>query len=164
MYSPANSRRSSPRHSRRIVIVTAILANFARLPGVPHNRRSRSSVVPDAFARHLPLWRALRYSASSAARIEPHRIVARKWRSSPHARRTTKRVQRTAPAVSYARRHDCRGPTRHTGPSMERAKLIVEPAGAAAVAALMTSAPELSLHGPDPEPVQPRLRPPPIRD
>ena len=31
---------------------------------------------------------------------------------------------------------------------MERAKLIVEPAGAAAVAALMTSAPELSLHGP----------------
>jgi len=47
---------------------------------------------------------------------------------------------------------------------MERAKLIVEPAGAAAVAALMTSAPELSLHGPDAEPVQPRLRPPPIRD
>jgi len=31
---------------------------------------------------------------------------------------------------------------------MERAKLIVEPAGAAAVAALMTSAPELGLHGP----------------
>jgi threonine dehydratase len=31
---------------------------------------------------------------------------------------------------------------------MERAKLIVEPAGAAAVAALMTSAPELSLNGP----------------
>jgi len=55
-------------------------------------------------------------------------------------------------------------PTRHTGPSMERAKLIVEPAGAAAVAALMTSAPELGLHGPDAEPVQPRLRPPPIRD
>ncbi|HTH89808.1 hypothetical protein [Mycobacterium sp.] len=47
---------------------------------------------------------------------------------------------------------------------MERAKLIVEPAGAAAVAALMTSAPELGLHGPDAEPVQPRLRPPPIRD
>jgi hypothetical protein len=52
-------------------------------------------------------------------------------------------------------------PTRHTGLSMERAKLIVEPAG---VAALMTSAPDLSLHGPDAEPVQPRLRPPPIRD
>src|SRR6478735_1889232 len=32
---------------------------------------------PDAFARHLPLWRALRYSASSATRIEPDRIVAR---------------------------------------------------------------------------------------
>lgn len=31
---------------------------------------------------------------------------------------------------------------------MERAKLVVEPAGAAAVAALMTSAPELGLHGP----------------
>ena len=31
---------------------------------------------------------------------------------------------------------------------MERAKLIVEPAGAAAVAALMTSAAELGLHGP----------------
>jgi len=55
-------------------------------------------------------------------------------------------------------------PGAHACPSMERAKLIVEPAGAAAVAALMTSAPELSLHGPDAEPVQPRLRPPPIRD
>src|SRR5574337_1321188 len=32
--------------------------------------------------------------------------------------------------------------------AMERAKLIVEPAGAAAVAALMTMAPELELHGP----------------
>src|SRR6478736_8482642 len=163
MYSPANSRRSSPRHSRRIVIVTAILANFARLPAVPHNRRSRSSVVPDAFARHLPLWRALRYSASSAARIEPHRIVARNG--------VPRRTHAGRPSAYSALHQPSRMrdgttvgiPTRHTGASMERAKLIVEPAGAAAVAAvaaLMTSAPELSLHGPDAEPVQSRLRPP----
>ena len=38
----ASSRRSSPRHSRRIAIVTAILRDFARCPGgVPDDRPSR---------------------------------------------------------------------------------------------------------------------------
>ena len=55
-----------------------------------------------------------RYGARSGTQRAARRALSRtdrrpKWRSSPYARRTTKRVQRTAPAVSYARLHDCRG-------------------------------------------------------